>query len=232
MAGGVFVGEGLLKWLFPATLGVGRFSALGIPVPALLYDVRTDVAQLLSAILLYLGGAGPWALDALLARPQEGGGARAEPVGGLDGPVHLGGATDVAPGLPRRPRIAVQTGGCGQGRPGDAGQRAQAQTEGALMKDIATADAIAALVEGAAIQDALVHHRLALAWGHQVCTQLLQTWTALEAYEPLAYEDKVAGQLHVLEEATRSLWPLHQRLVQARRLLHRHRQHLQRRKTL
>ena len=27
MAGGVFVGEGLLKFVFPATLGVGRFSA-------------------------------------------------------------------------------------------------------------------------------------------------------------------------------------------------------------
>jgi hypothetical protein len=66
-------------------------------------------------------------------------------------------------------------------------------------------DGIAALVEGVTIQDALVHHRQALAWGQQVCTQLLQTWTALEANEPVAYEDKVAGQLHVLDGATKSL---------------------------
>ena len=36
MAGGVFVGEGLLKFVFPATLGVGRFHALGIPAPELM----------------------------------------------------------------------------------------------------------------------------------------------------------------------------------------------------
>ena len=36
MAGGVFVGEGLLKFVFPATLGMGRFHALGIPAPALM----------------------------------------------------------------------------------------------------------------------------------------------------------------------------------------------------
>jgi hypothetical protein len=58
---------------------------------------------------------------------------------------------------------------------------------------------------GATMQDPLVRHRQALAWGQQVCPQLLQTWTALEAYEPLTYEDKVAGQLHVLEGATKSL---------------------------
>jgi hypothetical protein len=55
------------------------------------------------------------------------------------------------------------------------------------------------------MQDPLVRHRQALAWGQQVCTQLLQTWTALEANEPVAYEDKVAGQLHVLDGATKSL---------------------------
>jgi putative oxidoreductase len=141
MAGGVFVGEGLLKWLFPATLGVGRFLALGIPAPALmatgvgaveiiggtlvllgwctrlvaiplmldmvvaigattiprwlgtspvpplvlppvgfpalLYDLRSDVVQLWGAFWLFRGGAGPWALDALLARTRQAGNARA-----------------------------------------------------------------------------------------------------------------------------------------------------------
>jgi uncharacterized membrane protein YphA (DoxX/SURF4 family) len=141
MAGGVFVGEGLLKWLFPTTLGVGRYLSLGIPAPALmatgvgaveiiggtpvllgwftrlvaiplmldmvvaiaaitiprwlgtsplpplvlapvgfpamLYDLRSDVARLWCAFLLFLGGAGPWAMDARLARTREEGNARA-----------------------------------------------------------------------------------------------------------------------------------------------------------
>jgi hypothetical protein len=96
------------------------------------------------------------------------------------------------------------------------------------MRHVATEQAIDELVEGAAIQDELLNHRLALAWGQQVFTQLLRTWTSLEAYEPLAYEDKVAVQVHVLDEATSSLGQLHQRLVQASRVLHRHRKHLQR----
>jgi hypothetical protein len=98
------------------------------------------------------------------------------------------------------------------------------------MKHVATEHAIAALVEGAAIQDELLNHRLALAWGQQLFTQLLQTWTSLEAYEPLGYEGKVAVQVHVLDEATSSLGQLHQRLVQASHVLHRHRKHLQRKK--
>jgi uncharacterized membrane protein YphA (DoxX/SURF4 family) len=133
MAGGVFVGEGLLKFVFPATLGMGRFHALGIPAPelmatfvglveivggllfllgwftrlaaiplmidivvailstkiplwlgtsplppppvppqvgvwAVVHEIRSDVAQLLCSGFLLLVGAGPWALDALLAR--------------------------------------------------------------------------------------------------------------------------------------------------------------------
>jgi uncharacterized membrane protein YphA (DoxX/SURF4 family) len=143
MAGGVFVWEGLLKFVFPATLGVGRFSALGIPAPelmaafvgvveiiggtlfllgwltrlaaiplmidivvaiistkiplwlgtsplppapvppqvgvwAVLHDIRSDDAQLLCSFFLFLVGAGPWAVDALLAHKREGGHARAE----------------------------------------------------------------------------------------------------------------------------------------------------------
>jgi putative oxidoreductase len=210
--GGVFVGDGLLKWLLPVTLGVGRFSALGIPapalmtplvggvelvggllfllvwctrltaipllldlvvailatiipqwlgtsrlpplvlpslgVPALLYDFRADVAQLLGTILLFFGGAGPWAVDALMARRRQGGGVQAEPAGALDGPVSRCGAMDVAPGLLRRTHIAIRTGDHGQGRPEYAGPRGQTQTEEAPMTPDATADAIAALVEG------------------------------------------------------------------------------------
>jgi len=148
MAGGVFVGEGLLKFVFPATLGMGRFHALGIPAPALMatfvglvelvggllfllgwftrlaavplmidivvailstkiplwlgtsplplppvppqvgvwavvHEIRSDVAQLLCSGFLLLVGAGPWALDALLARmrPQAHASVELEVVG-------------------------------------------------------------------------------------------------------------------------------------------------------
>jgi uncharacterized membrane protein YphA (DoxX/SURF4 family) len=144
MAGGVFVGEGLLKFVFPATLGMGRFNALGIPVPELMatfvglveivggllfvlgwftrlaaiplmidilvailstniplwlrtsplplppvplqvgiwavgHEIRSDVAQLLCSGFLLLVGAGPWTLDALLARIRPRAHASVEP---------------------------------------------------------------------------------------------------------------------------------------------------------
>jgi putative oxidoreductase len=144
MAGGVFVGEGLLKFVFPATLGMGRFDALGIPAPALMatfvglveliggllfllggftrlaaiplmidivvailstkiplwlgtsplplppvppqvgvwavvHEIRSDVAQLLCSGFLLLVGAGPWALDALLAHTRPRAHASVEP---------------------------------------------------------------------------------------------------------------------------------------------------------
>ena len=133
MAGGVFLWEGVMKFVFPTTLGVGRFLKLGIPVPefmapfvgvmeivggalfvlglftrmaalpllidivvaiastkiplllgtsplppppvppqvgfwAVLHEIRSDDAQLFCSLFLLLVGAGPWALDALLAR--------------------------------------------------------------------------------------------------------------------------------------------------------------------
>ena len=141
MAGGVFLWEGVMKFVFPTTLGVGRFLKLGIPVPeimapfvgvmeivggtlfvlglctrlaalpllidivvaiastkiplllgtsplppppvppqvgfwAVLHEIRSDDAQLLCSLFLLLVGAGPWALDALLARRR--GSARAQ----------------------------------------------------------------------------------------------------------------------------------------------------------
>ena len=36
MAGSVFFWEGVMKFVFPATLGVGRFTKLGIPFPGLM----------------------------------------------------------------------------------------------------------------------------------------------------------------------------------------------------
>jgi putative oxidoreductase len=137
MAGGVFLWEGVMKFVFPTTLGAGRFLKLGIPVPeimapfvgvmeivggilfvlglctrlaalpllidivvaiastkiplllgtsplplppvppqvgfwAVLHEIRSDDAQLLCSLFLLLVGAGPWALDALLARRRRG----------------------------------------------------------------------------------------------------------------------------------------------------------------
>ena len=137
MAGGVFLWEGVMKFVFPTTLGVGRFLKLGIPVPeimapfvgvmeivggtlfvlglctrlaalpllidivvaiastkiplllgtsplppppvppqvgfwAVLHEIRSDDAQLLCSLFLLLVGAGPWALNALLARRRRG----------------------------------------------------------------------------------------------------------------------------------------------------------------
>ena len=36
MVGAVFLSEGIQKFLFPATLGVGRFTAIGIPAPQIM----------------------------------------------------------------------------------------------------------------------------------------------------------------------------------------------------
>jgi hypothetical protein len=52
--------------------------------------------------------------------------------------------------------------------------------------------------------------------------RLLATWLQLDAHEALAYEDKVAAQVHLLEEATASLWDLHRMLVATRRRLQQH----------
>ncbi len=94
------------------------------------------------------------------------------------------------------------------------------------MKELTVGQAIDELAEGAAIQAELVGHRVALEWGQKLFTQLAHTWVALEQYEALAYEDKVAVQMRVLDEATASLWHLHKRLVQANRMLKNCRKHL------
>lgn len=121
LVGGVFLSEGIQKFLFPDSLGVGRFAKIGIPAPAtmapfvgaveivfgvfillglltrlsaipLLVDIsvaiattkipmlidkgfwaaaheaRTDVSMLLGLLFLLISGAGPWSVDAKLAR--------------------------------------------------------------------------------------------------------------------------------------------------------------------
>jgi hypothetical protein len=99
-------------------------------------------------------------------------------------------------------------------------------TEDTFMKELTADQAIDELAEGEAIQAELVGHRMTLEWGQKLFTQLVSTWTVLDTAETLAYEDKVAIQMRVLEEATASLWHLHKRLVQANRMLKSHRKHL------
>jgi hypothetical protein len=94
------------------------------------------------------------------------------------------------------------------------------------MKELTAEQAIDELAEGATIQAELVGHRMTLEWGQMLFTQLVSTWSALENHEALAYEDKVAVQMRVLDEATTNLWHLHKRLLQAHRVLKRHRKQL------
>jgi putative oxidoreductase len=135
MAGGVFLWEGILKFVY-ANQGIGRFTKLGMPIPhftanfigsleivgglllltglmtrliaipfiiemivailstkialylgtsplplppsppqigiwAVLHEVRSEYAQLLTTAFLLINGSGKWSLDALLLRKQE-----------------------------------------------------------------------------------------------------------------------------------------------------------------
>lgn len=135
MAGGVFLWEGILKFVY-ANQGIGRFTKLGMPMPhftadfvacleivggllvlsgwltrllaipfifemivailstkislylgtsplplpavppkigmwAVLHEVRSEYAQLLTSVFLMINGPGRWSLDALLSKPQE-----------------------------------------------------------------------------------------------------------------------------------------------------------------
>ena len=94
------------------------------------------------------------------------------------------------------------------------------------MEQLSIGQTVADLTEAVAIQAEVDHDRLALEWGHIVVTRLLKVWKQLEAQDVLAYEDKVAAQVHVLEEATSSLWHLHKALVRTNRTLKAHRQQL------
>ena len=87
---------------------------------------------------------------------------------------------------------------------------------------------ITGLVEAAALQTEVAHQRLALEWGQMMLTHVVQLWDQLEALEAVAYEDKVAAQVRLLDETTGSLWRLHKMLTHTRRVLQQHRRHLRR----
>jgi putative oxidoreductase len=71
MVGGVFLSEGIQKFLFPAALGVGRFTTIGIPTPALMAPF-VGVVEISCGLLLILGlvtrlAAAPLLIDILVA---------------------------------------------------------------------------------------------------------------------------------------------------------------------
>jgi hypothetical protein len=86
--------------------------------------------------------------------------------------------------------------------------------------------AIAELVEAAAIKADITDHRLALEWSQALLTRAVQLWDDIEAHEALAYEDKIAAQINLLDQASGSLWHLQKTLSHNRRVLRRHRRHI------
>jgi putative oxidoreductase len=52
MVGGVFLVEGILKFLYPAALGAGRFATIGIPEPQIMGPFVAGVETLCGALVL------------------------------------------------------------------------------------------------------------------------------------------------------------------------------------
>jgi hypothetical protein len=80
------------------------------------------------------------------------------------------------------------------------------------MEGQSSGDALADLTEAVAIQNELVHHRLAIEWARTLLDRLLRSWMQLESHEGIAYEDKVKSQVNLVSEATASLAHLHKSL--------------------
>jgi len=54
MVGWVFLSEGIQKFLFPATLGTGRFAKIGIPAPQF-FGRFVGVVEIVGGVLLIVG---------------------------------------------------------------------------------------------------------------------------------------------------------------------------------
>ena len=65
LVGGVFLAEGILKFLYPADLGAGRFAKIGIPWPDALGPFVGGV-EIVCGALVVAGLATRWAAAALL----------------------------------------------------------------------------------------------------------------------------------------------------------------------
>ncbi len=71
LVGGVFLSEGIQKFLYPEVLGVGRFVTIGIPMPALMAPFVGGV-EIACGLLLIIGlltrlAAVPLIIDMLVA---------------------------------------------------------------------------------------------------------------------------------------------------------------------
>ena len=71
IVGGVFLSEGLQKFLFPGDLGVGRFTKIGIPSPEIMAPF-VGVVEIVGGLLLLVGlltrlAAVPLIIDMLVA---------------------------------------------------------------------------------------------------------------------------------------------------------------------
>jgi hypothetical protein len=86
--------------------------------------------------------------------------------------------------------------------------------------------AMAVLAEATTIQMDIAHQRLDLTWGHIVFALLLEVLSHLENQEALAYEDKVAAQISVLQHGSAHLWHLQRELARTCRLLRNHQRQL------
>ncbi len=54
LVGGVFLSEGIQKFLFPDSLGVGRFVKIGIPAPAVMAPF-VGIVEIVCGVLLIVG---------------------------------------------------------------------------------------------------------------------------------------------------------------------------------
>jgi hypothetical protein len=78
------------------------------------------------------------------------------------------------------------------------------------------------LTAAAMTQTEAARQRVVFAWGQILFTELRRVWAQLDTAEALAYEDKLAAQVHVLEDATASLDQLSRTLGRSCRRLKRH----------
>jgi hypothetical protein len=85
---------------------------------------------------------------------------------------------------------------------------------------------MAELTTAATLQTEATHQRVVFACGQRIFIELYRVWAQLDTDEGLAYEDKVAAQVHVLDEATASLGQLYHSLGRTCRRLKRHLQSL------
>ena len=66
IVGGVFLTEGIQKFLLPEALGVGRFTKIGIPNPEIMAPF-VGVCEVIAGLLLLINRFAPFALTVLAA---------------------------------------------------------------------------------------------------------------------------------------------------------------------